>query len=213
MIALTVEKRDIRGKHTKTLRAAGKVPAVVYGPKQESLSLTLSLKEFEKVFKDAGESSVVALEGAAPQPISVLIHEIDHDPVTSEPRHIDFYAIEKGAKVMVAVPLVFVGESAAVKAGAILTKVLHEVEVEAEATHLPREITVDISVLANNDDQIHIRDISLPAGVTLTSAQEEVVALVQEAQEETEETVDAPDMETVKVEKKGKQGEEESEAK
>jgi len=208
MIELTVEKRDTKETRTKILRANGKVPAVVYGPKQESVPLTLSLKEFEKVFKQAGESSVIALNGATVKALSVLIHNVDRDPITSIPRHIDFYAIEKGAKVVVAVPLIFVGESPAAKAGANLTKVLHEVEVEAEAIHLPHEITVDISVLENINDQIHVRDIALPHGVVLISTPEEVVVLVQEVQEEAKEVSGTPDMETIEVENKGKQDEE-----
>ncbi len=187
-------------------RADGRMPAVVYGPKQETISISLSRKDFERALKEAGESSVIELAGLE-KPISALIHDVDHDPVTSVPRHADFYAIEKGAKVQVAVPLVFDGESAAVKAGANLVKVLHELEIEAEAAKLPHDITIDISVLANVNDQIHARDIKLPSGVTLITDAEEVVALVQEVVEEAEEAP-APDMASIEVEKKGKQEEE-----
>ena len=185
-------------------RDALSLPAVVYGPKQESTPITLSLKEFEKVFKEAGESSVIKMTGISSQPLSVLIYDVDRDPVTHTPRHADFYAIEKGAKVDVSVPLVFVGESPAVKTGANLVKILHELEIEAEASNLPHEISVDISVLAHIDDQIHVRDIALPAGVTTRVPLEEVVALVQEVEEEAEEETQSPDMETIEVEKKGK---------
>ncbi|HQU08019.1 MAG: hypothetical protein B7X04_03440 [Parcubacteria group bacterium 21-54-25] len=212
MLTLTAEKREVFGKRMKALRAAARMPAVVYGPKQEATPITLSLKEFEKVLKEAGESSVVALAGISNQPLSVLIHDVDHDPITSIPRHVDFYAIEKGAKVEVAVPLVFAGESPAVKAGANLVKVLHEIEIEAAAADLPHEISVDISVLANINDQIHVRDIALPKGVVLKSDPEEVIVLVQEVQEEIEVVTETPDMEAIEVEKKGKQEEDQSAA-
>ncbi len=204
MNTLAVEKRSELGKRAKTLRKDGNIPAVVYGPKQKSVPITISLKDFEIVLKEAGESSVVSLTGLE-KPLSVLIHDVDHDPVTSIPRHVDFYAIEKGAKVIVAVPLVFVGESPAVKAGANLVKVLHEVEVEAEATHLMHELTIDISKVVAIGDSVHASDISLGAHVTLITEPNEVVVIAQEVEEDTSGATEAPDIANIEVEKKGKQ--------
>jgi large subunit ribosomal protein L25 len=163
----------------------------------------MSKRDFEKAFKIAGESSIVQLTGLGPT-IQTLIHEVDVHPVTGVPRHADFYAIEKGAKVEVAVPLVFVGESPAVKAGANLVKVLHELEIEADPINLPQEIEVDLALLINLGDQIHARDIRLPAGVRLMIDPEEVVILVQEVEEEAEETASS-DLSGIEVEKKGKE--------
>jgi large subunit ribosomal protein L25 len=187
-IELTASARTEKGNALDTLRAKGSMPAVVYGPKQESLSITLNLREFEKVYKDAGESSVVSimLDGAI---IPTLIHEVDHDPVTSVPRHADFYAIVKGQKVKVKIPLEFTGESEAVKAGANLIKTMHEIEVEADPMNLPHELPVDISKLAAVGDQILAQDIMLPSGVLLAENPEEVVAIAAEAKEEVVEEV------------------------
>lgn len=204
MTTLTVKKRDKHVEHANALRKLGTIPAIVYGPKQESIPLTTSLREFEKVFKEVGESSVVSLEGLG-KPFAVLIHDIDYHPVTSVVRHVDFYAVEEGAKIVISVPLVFVGESPAIKAGASLVKVLHEVEVEAEATNLMRELSVDISTLVSIGDSIHVGDLSLTANVTLITDPNEVVVLVQEVEEEKPEVVETPDIDTIEVEKKGKQ--------
>jgi large subunit ribosomal protein L25 len=136
--------------------------------------------------------------------MQVLIHEVDRDPVTSSPRHADFYAIEKGAKVEVAIPLSFIGESAAVKAGASMVTVMHELEVSADASKLPHEIEVDITALENVGDKIHVSDIKLPSGVTTPVDGEEVIVLVQEVAVETEEDSAAPDMDAIGVEQKGK---------
>ena len=184
MNTLVVEKRDERRKRLLALRVAGRVPAVVYGPKQKSIPIVISLKEFETVLKKAGESSVVSLEGLE-KPISVLIHDIEYDPVTSVPRHVDFYAIEKGAKVIVSVPLVFVGEAPAVKAGANLVKVLYELEIEADATHLMHELTVDISGIVAIGDSIHANDIHIGAHATLVTEPDEVVIIAQEVVEDS----------------------------
>ncbi len=201
---LTAAKRAEAGKRVPE----GELAAVVYGPKQESLPISLSAREFDKVFRTAGESSVIQLAGVSDAPLQVLVHEVDRNPVTYAPRHVDFYAIEKGAKVEVAVPLEFIGESAAVKGGANLVKVLHELEIEAAPADLPHDIKVDISVLANIGDQIHVRDIELPKGVLAKVDGDEVVALIQEVKEEVEES--APiDMNAIEVEAKGKEASEE----
>lgn len=205
-ISLTAVKREETGKRAKGLLAAGTMPAIVYGPKQEAIAVSIPSAEFEKVLKTAGESSVIELSGLG-APIQVLIHEVDRNPVTHAPRHADFYAIEKGAKVEVAVPLVFVGESPAVKQGASMVKVIHELEIEAEAANLPHEIEVDISVLAAVGDQIHVSDLKIPKGVEVKAEADQVVVLIQEVAVE-EETVAAVDMSAIEVEEKGKKEEE-----
>jgi len=204
MQTLTATKRTAIGKSSKDLKDEGSMAAVVYGPKQESIAITLSSREFDRVLKTAGESSVIDLAGLG-SPMQVLIHEVDRDPVTNQPRHADFYAIEKGAKVEVAVPLTFIGESAAVKAGANLVKIMHELEIEASPADLPHDIEVDLASLAAIGDQIHVRDIKLPKGVTLKVEEDEVVALVQEVQEEKAEEAAPADLSSIEVEKKGKE--------
>jgi large subunit ribosomal protein L25 len=209
MIQLNVTPRTAVGKTTHTFSKDGIMPAVVYGPKQEALSITLSVADFTKILRDEGETSVVTLEGLG-APMQVMIHEVDRNPVTNAPRHADFYAIEKGAKVEVAIPLSFVGESAAVKAGANLVKVMHELEIEAAPDKLPHEIEVDISGLNEIGDQIHVSDLKIPAGVTVKVEGDEVVAVIQAP---AEEDAEAPvlDMSAIEVEQKGKaEGEEEA---
>ena len=209
MITLQASTRDITGKAGKALIAQDLMPAVVYGPKHEAQAITVSYLAFTKILRDSGETSVIDLTGLA-KPLQVLIHEVDRDPVTETPRHADFYAIEKGAKVEVAVPLSFIGESDAVKGGANLVKVMHELDISADAANLPHELEIDISSLVEMGDQIHVKDIKLPKGVTTEVDGEEVVALIQEVAVEAEE---APvlDMDAIEVEKKGKTEEAEAE--
>ncbi len=209
VIELKAAKRGNSGKGVQALRKDGLMPAIVYGPKQEALPVEMNLREFTKVLEKAGESTVVSLsvDGEAH---NVLIHEVDVDPVTSIPRHADFYAIVKGQKVKVEIPLEFVGESLAVKQGANLVKALHELEVEADPMNLPRELSVDISVLADIDAHILAKDIKLPEGVTLVTGGDEVVATVVEAkEEEVIAPVVAPDMTAIETSvERGKKEEE-----
>ena len=208
---MAVEKRSSAGASAPALRRAGKVPAVVYGRHQESTPIAVDARAFDKVLRDAGESSIVTLSGLGTAGLPTLIHEVDLDPLTNRPRHIDFYAVTKGEKVEVEVELVFVGEAPAVKTGANLVKVLHEVTVEADPMNLPQAITVDVSSLANVGDQIRVSDLPLPKGVTLVSEPDEVVILVQEVAVEVVEEVPA-DISAIEVEEKGKEKGEEGEA-
>jgi large subunit ribosomal protein L25 len=204
MLTLTVEKRAKGGATAPALRRAGSIPAVVYGAHQTSTPISIGAGAFAKVLREAGEATIVSLAGLG-APLPTLIHEVDLDPLTSLPRHVDFYAVTKGEKVQVAIPLEFVGESPAVEAGANLVKVLYELEVEADPMNLPHNIEVDLFVLKEINDRIHAKDLVLPAGVELVSEPDEVIALVQEVVEEKEEVVAPADISTIEVEKKGKE--------
>lgn len=209
MPSLNVTPRTEVGKTTVPLAKEGRMPAIVYGHKQESLPVSLSIAEFAKILRDSGESVVLDLEGLD-KPMQVLIHDVDRDPISNLPRHADFYAIEKGAKVEVSVPLSFVGESFAVKTGANLVKVMHELNVEASPKDLPQEIEIDISLLAAIGDQINVKDVVLPKGVVAQDDPEEVIAIAQAVETEEETDTAAPDMSAIEVEKKGKQEEDEA---
>ncbi len=205
MLSLTAEKRDSTNK-LASLRAEGKMPAVFYGPKEGSTSITLNAKEFGKIWKKAGESSVVILKDAAGVEHETLIHEVDIHPLSGEPRHADFYVIEKGKKVEVSVQLVFAGISPAVKDKAgILVKVHREVEIEAAPRDLPHDISVDISKLVELTDVIKAKDLVLPKGVELKINPEEVIASIAVAKEEVEEAPTPIDMSAIEVEAKGKE--------
>ena len=206
MFELKAEKRDAVGTAAiKSLRKAGKLPAVLYGANEKAASITLVKRDFDKVFRGAGETSVINISGLG-EPKEALIYDVDTDPVTGVVRHVDFYAIEKGKKVEIEVPLEFVGVSPAMKdLGGGLVKVLHTIEIEVEPKDIPHSIEVDISSLVNFDSQIFAKDIVLPASAALVTKPDEVVALVAEAKEEVEETPAAIDLSSIEVEKKGKE--------
>lgn len=208
MITLNVSKRNIKAP-LKELRASGFIPAVYYGPKQECTPVAIKEIDFNKVWKQAGESSVVVLNDESGSH-ECLIHDIQKNAVTDKIIHADFYVLEKGKKVSVKVPLEFVGVSPAVKGGGVLAKVMHEIEIEAQPSALPHHIEVDISVLATYADQIHANDLKLPDGVELAPDvnPEEVVALVDAPREEKEEEAAPIDLSAIEVEKKGKKDEE-----
>jgi large subunit ribosomal protein L25 len=207
MFELKTENRDMKVS-LGTLRGEGKIPAVFYGRKAKSTSIVLNSIQFKKVWKDAGESSIVTLKTADGE-IGAVIHDVQMDPVKDEPTHVDFYVVEQDKPIEVSVPLEFIGVSPAVKdLGGVLVKVLHEIEIEALPKDLPHSITVDISSLAQIDDHITAKDLSLAKGVTLVTKESDIVVLVSAVREEKEEEVPAAiDMDAIEVEKRGKKEE------
>ncbi len=198
MLTLHYTGRDST-KKPEALRKSGSLPAVLYGPKEPSTPVTLTAIDFSKVWKSAGESSIILLKGPKGEEHEALIHDVALNPVSDQPLHADFYVIEKGKKLQISVPLVFTGVAPAVKdLGGTLVKVLHEVEIEALPKDLPHELTVDIASLATLDSQILVKDIALPVGVEMLTDGEEVSAAIAVTKEEVEEpTKSIEDIEVV----------------
>ena len=206
MFKLNVELRE-KTQKLGELRKAGQMPAVFYGKKEKSTPISITKSKFKKIWKEAGESSVIELSGKGIE-AEALIQDVDFDPVTDEPRHADFYVFEKGKKISINAPLEFVGVSPAVKdLGGTLVKVMYELEIEAMPKDLPHSINVDISSLVNFDSIISAKDIKLPEGVFLITKPDEVIASVYEAKEEVEEAAPV-DLASIEVQKKGKEAKE-----
>lgn len=182
MLTLTATPRDAKLSGDE-VRAAGGIPAVVYGPQMQPTAITIDAKAFGKVWREAGESTIVSVTGAG-EAHDVLIHDVQVDALRSEPIHVDLYAFDKSKKLTATIPLEFIGQSAAEKAGAIIVKVLHEIEIEVLPTELPQHINVDLSKLASIDDHITIADLPLPPSATTTLDVTEIVATAVEAKEE-----------------------------
>ena len=207
MFTIKAKKRD-EGIKLDALRKSGEIPAVFYGAGKKTTSISISNVEFKKIWREAGESSAISVKVGTDN-VDVLIHEVQVDPVTDEPIHVDFLSIDMKKKIKVEVPLVFEGISNAVKSGiGNLVKVLHEVEVEALPADLPHDLVVDISSLEGLEDQIFVSNIKLPAGVVIINEPTEVVASIIAQVEEKEEVAAPVDLSAIEVEKKGKKEEE-----
>lgn len=210
-ITLAVTARDT-AIATDILRANGEVPAVVYGPKQEAVHITIQDKEFARVRKEAGESTIVELTGLA-EGIEVLIKDIAFDPIQQKVTHVDFYAIERGKEMTTNVALEFIGEAPveASKDG-MVNKVLHEVEVTCLPKNLPSHIDVSLEELKTLEDKIIVKDLVVGEGVTINADEEDTVVVVNALKEEVEEEPAAAlDMDAIEVEQKGKGEAEEAE--
>ncbi len=208
MLKLKAEKRNTFGRGLTLSRKDGKLPVVAYGSGENAESLFVSQIDFLKLWKEAGETTMITLE-APDFKKDVLIQDVTYDPVKDTPIHVDFLIVRQDRTIAVNVPISFVGEAPAVKSGGTLVKVLYEVEVEALPKDLPHELEVDVSTLDNFEAKITVKDIKLSTGVKINADPEEIVALVSEIKVE-EEVVAAPiDLTSIEVEKKGKKEEEE----
>jgi len=200
MLTLKVKIRKDLGKKVKVLRKQGILPAVLYGPKIKNLSIEIDFKEFENIYKEAGESSLISLEvdpsanSGQVKKFPVLIHEVKKDPLSGKPIHADFYQPILTEEVEATVPIVFEGEALAVKElGGTLVREISEIEVKALPKNLPHEIKVDINGLKTLDDEILVKDLKLPENVTIQRDKNEIVALVTPPEtEKIEEELEKP---------------------
>lgn len=190
MLELKARPRQELGRKVKKFRKAGQIPAVIYGHGIKSQPVYVLAKDFEKVYQQAGESSLIALE-IENKKRNVLIHDIARDPISGQILHIDFYQVKMDEKIKAHIPLIFIGESPAVKTeGGTLIKNIQEVEIEALAKDLPHQIEVDVSQLQTFDDNIYIKDLKVSNQVKILAEPNEVVASVIPLRREEETKVE-----------------------
>jgi large subunit ribosomal protein L25 len=210
MLILKAEKREKTGKKVRVLRQRGVLPAVLYGREIKNLTLEVDSGEFEKVYQQAGESSLLSLE-LGEKKFPVLIHQLKRDPLTDKPIHVDFYQPVMTEEVEATVPIVFEGEAPAVKElGGTLVREISEIEVKALPQNLPHEIRVKVDNLKSFEDEILIKDLNLPPGVEIQRKSEEIVALVtppEKVEEELEKPIEekVEEVKTAKAEKEKKE--------
>ena len=183
MTKLEARKRETSAKDFT------EVLAVVYGNKKDPVSLVLNYTDFEKVYKEAGTSSVITLSVEGDEK-DVIIKDIQIDPRKDRIHHVDFYEVTKGEEMEATVSLNFTGEAPAEKLGMVLNTAKTEVEIKAMPKDLPSEIDVDLSVLVDGDSVIRLKDLNLPADVKLVGDEEEVVVSVVEAKADEEEATE-----------------------
>ncbi len=166
-LVLSAETRERAGKGaSRHLRREGRVPAVIYGNKEEPLSIHVEEKALIKALSGGHfMNSVVMIEGAAKAAVRTLPKDVQFHPVTDRPLHVDFLRISEHAKVQVAVPIHFVDEdkSKGIKRGGVLNQVRHELELVCDAAEIPEEIVISLAGL-DIGDSLHISAVTLPQG-------------------------------------------------
>jgi large subunit ribosomal protein L25 len=191
--SLSATLRSESGKGAaRKLRRAGAVPAVIYGHKREPMSLSVPTRELERLLERvAAETTVVELsiDGKVSR---TLIREIQKHPFKKQLVHVDFQELVAGEMITVHVPLVIVGTAIGVRSFAgILDQTMRDLEVSVDPSAIPNHIDVDVSSL-NIGDSIHVRDLKVPAGVTvLTDIEASVVVVAAPKVNATDAAADA----------------------
>jgi len=181
-------KASARSAKAADIRKDGQVPCVVYGNKMENTSITVSANELLKVFRKAGESTVVELDIDG-KTMPVLFHQWQEDPISSQFTHIDFYAVDMNKKVEANIPVVFLGVSPAVKdMGGVLVTSNDHVSVSCLPADLPHELEVSLETLVDFDTTLTAASIIIPDKVELVDEETLVIATVQKPRAAVEET-------------------------
>ncbi len=212
VISLSAKKRE--GESLKKIRKEDGLPVVLYGAKRKSTPLTVDKKEFNNLYKEAGESTLIELkiEGEKDSP-PVLIHDVQREPIKGEIIHADFFEPNLKEEVEAEIPLVFIGESPAVKdKEGTLVKNLYSLDVKALPQNLPHEIKVDISSLVDFDDVIYVKNLEVPSDVQIIQEPDWSVAMVsapENVEEELEKPIEEGETEVVGEKEKAEKAEEE----
>lgn len=216
-LSAKIRPKEFIGKRLNILRKTGEIPAVLYGHNIEALPLQVKLDEFEKIFNETGESTLIKIKinnGKNKEERTVLIHEIVQNPITDKIIHADFYQVKMDEKIKTHIPLEFIGEAPAIKElGGVLVKNIQEIEIEAFPRDLIPKIEIDISSLNAFEDRIKISDLKIGEKIKILTEPEIVIALIVPPKEEIEEVPaevkpTEETMEEIKTEKEAKREEE-----
>lgn len=191
-IILNADVRELPTPSLNTSKKQGRIPAEIYGHDQKNQHLFLNAHDFNKIYEFAGESSLVDLHVAGGSLIKVLIHNIQREPITGNISHVDFLQVKMDEEINANIPLVFIGESKAVKEfGGTLVKLLEEVEVSCLPMDLIHELEVDISPLNTFDDAIRVADLNFSDKIKVITSPETTIAVVLPQKVETVEAAPA----------------------
>ena len=200
--SIAATDRTLVGKQSRQLRSQGLIPAVVYGHNKPSRTLAVNERDFLKVYKEAGSSSLIDLSIGGEKSEKVLVQDIQVYAPTNSPLHIDFYLVNMKEKLQTEIELEFVGVSPAVETdGGTLITSKSSLNVECLPQDLVASIEVDISAIVNFDTDIRVKDIKVPAGIELLDDAEDMIVTVHapRSEEELAELEAVPDA-TVEVE-------------
>jgi len=181
---LSAKKRDLSGtSNSKRLRAAGSVPAVVYGKTQDNYAVQVDAKEFGDLLKRQSSNNFLVgleIEGAKEKRKLAMVQDIQSDPLSSQLIHIDFHAVNEKDSISATLPIVLNGEPEGVKSGGIMEHLLRSLEIQCLPADLPETITHDISEI-NVGEGVHVSDLAFPEGVTTEMDGNVLVAIVNES--------------------------------
>lgn len=189
---LKTQTRTIFGKKVKQLRSNGLIPAEVFGHGFKNDHVSVPTKEFSKIFKEAGENTIVNLINEKGEKTPVIINDVAHDHIKNVILSVDFHRIRMDEKIQAKVPVELLGDAPAVKKGFMVVKVLNEIEVEALPANIPHRYEIDIAHLEEPGQGVYVKDLKVSANVKILAHAESAIVTVAETAKEESETAAAP---------------------
>ena len=183
---LKTSRREVTGKKVRFLRREGLIPANLYARGADSIPLQAETVELKRLLSKVGRNALISLhiDGDRKRRM-VMLRDIQRNPLSGSLLHIDLFQVEMTHKVRADVPLLFVGEAPAARSSrAMLIESLTELHVEALPADLPPHIEVDLSVLEEIEQAIHVRDVAAGDGVEVLTDPDQVIARVMESKVE-----------------------------
>ena len=215
-LTLKAEKREVSGKHVKRIRAAGLVPAVLYGKHADTTLLQIESKALHSTLSKAGGNTLISLQMGDQESVPTLAREVQRDNIRHNVIHVDFLQVVMTEKITADIPLALVGQAPGVgELGGILVHAMDSLLVECLPGDLPSAIEVDISGLANFNDTVTVGSLTPPDNVSFVAEPEAVIArieaprIVSEEEEEIEEEVVEGEVEPERIGRRREDGEEE----
>ena len=193
----TTVRKSTGNSPARSLRRAGQIPAVLYGPKMETVLLSVNIKDLEQVFKQGNAFQVIlnlVIQNGKKVTKAAMVKELQTHPVSGNFIHIDFYEIDMKRQINVMVPIVTNGLSVGVEKGGLLNIVRREVELLCLPGDIPEAIEIDITDL-DIGDSIHIEDIPLGENVEVSADFNFTVVTVLSPTVEEEEVVEEEEAE------------------
>ncbi len=188
MAEIKTQNRTVFGKKVKQLRDAGMIPAEVFGRGFKNEHVSVSAKDFSKVFKEAGENTIIYLINENGERTPAIVNDVAFDRVKDAILSVDFHHIRMDEKIQAKVPIEFVGDAPATKKGLVLIKVLQEIEVEALPDKIPHRFEVDISGLSEPGQDIFVKDLKTDPEVKILAHGDSTIITTAETAKEMEET-------------------------
>jgi large subunit ribosomal protein L25 len=188
-LELEVLKREVKGKKVRFLRRGGLIPCNIYGHGIESQPVQVEARKLGQIIARAGGTDLIALKiGGIDTPGMVLIRDVQRNPMTGEPIHVDFYQVNMAEKLKADVPLVFIGAAPALKLKNVsLLHAMTALQIEALPDDLPHNIEVDISGLALPEQSIHVKDLKVSSKITILADPDQMLIKVAEVRKAVEE--------------------------
>lgn len=199
-LTLKAEKRDVLGKKTRFMRRQGITPTHLFGHGIESLALQCNTTDLQRIIARGGTTRLIDIEiEAEKHPRSAFIREIQRDGISGRLLHVDFYQIKKTEKITANIPVILTGEAPALKdRDNMIENLINEIGVECLPDKLPPQIEIDLSLLEESGQSIHVKDIKLDKDIAITIDPEQIIvkiSRVKAAAEEIEEVVAAEEVE------------------